>query len=74
MDMKPIRLTWYTGGGDAAERRKAVFAELFKSLLANVAALFPGETLQFDPVACRITNHAQADEELHPHYREGWTL
>jgi hypothetical protein len=166
MDMKPIRLTWYTGGQEAAQRRQAVFAELFKKhpewgiaddkrwsswtgnlwvgtegvmytfghgchnvamlpeakfndvgdppetlprplpgkflrgwvagmgegppamgsfntfagpfvqwyLLANVAALFPNETLEFDPVACRITNHPQADAELHPHYREGWTL
>ena len=43
-------------------------------LLANVAALFPNKTLEFDPVNCRITNHPQADAELHPHYREGWTL
>jgi hypothetical protein len=159
-------MTWYTGGGDAAQRRQEVFAELFKQhpewgsvddkrwsswtgnlwvgsegamytfghgcstvemlpadrfrsvgnppellprplpgkflrgwrqgmqdgppamgsfntfagpfvqwyLLANVAALFPDETLEFDPVACRVTNHPRADAELHPQYREGWTL
>jgi hypothetical protein len=166
MDMKPIRLTWYTGGQEAAQRRQAIFGELFQEhaewgsaddkrwsswtgnlwvgtegamytfghgchtvdmlpeakfkdvgdppealprplpgkflrgwrdgmgegppamgsfntfagpfvqwyLLANVAALFPNETLEFDPVSCQVTNHAQADAELHPHYREGWTL
>lgn len=44
------------------------------SLLANVATRFPGQTLPFDPVACRIVNHAEADAELCPPYRDGWTL
>ncbi len=43
-------------------------------LLANVASLFPGQTLEFDPVSCRIINHEQADLALRPPYREGWTL
>ncbi len=43
-------------------------------LLANVASRFPGQALLFDPVTCRIVNHAEADAELRPHYREGWTL
>ena len=43
-------------------------------LLANVASLFPGETLEFDPIACQIVNHAEADAALRPPYREGWTL
>ena len=166
MDMPPIRLTWYTGGHEAEQRRLAALRELFGQhpqwgdpederwtnwtgnlwvgtegvmctfghgcstvemlpeekfqdvgrppealprplpgkflrgwaegmddgppamgcfntfsgpftewyLLANVASLFPGETLEFDPVDCRIVNHAEADEELRPPYREGWTL
>jgi hypothetical protein len=43
-------------------------------LLANVASLFPGQSLEFEPVACRITNHPDADQALRPPYREGWTL
>jgi hypothetical protein len=48
------------------------FAEWF--LLANVATLFPDRTLEFDPVACRIVDHEQADQKLRPPYREGWKL
>ena len=40
-------------------------------LLANVASLFPNETLEFDPVTCRITNHERADLALRPPYRDG---
>jgi hypothetical protein len=48
------------------------FTEWF--LLANVATLFPERALEFDPVACRIVNHEQADQMLRPPYREGWKL
>jgi hypothetical protein len=39
-----------------------------------VATLFPDRALEFDPVACRIVNHKQADEIIRPPYREGWKL
>lgn len=42
-------------------------------LLANVATLF-GQTLEFDPIACNIVNHAEADAALRPQYRKGWSL
>jgi hypothetical protein len=42
-------------------------------LLANVATLF-GETLEFDPLACKVTNHSEANAALGRQYREGWTL
>lgn len=42
-------------------------------LLANVATLF-GQTLEFDPLACKITNHPEADAALRREYRKGWTL
>ena len=48
------------------------FTEWF--LLANVATLFPDRTLEFDPVACRIVNHKQADQMIRPAYRKGWQL
>jgi hypothetical protein len=48
------------------------FTEFY--LLANVASLFPNETLEFDPLTCRIINHDQADLAIRPPYREGWTL
>lgn len=42
-------------------------------LLGNVATLV-GQTLEFDPVACKIVKNAQADALLRPKYREGWSL
>ncbi|MCR4414657.1 MAG: Gfo/Idh/MocA family oxidoreductase [Thermoguttaceae bacterium] len=42
-------------------------------LLANVATLF-GETLEFDPLACKILNHREADAALRREYRKGWEL
>ena len=41
--------------------------------LGNVATLFAGP-LEFDPLACRITNNARADAALRRTYRTGWTL
>ena len=43
------------------------------NMLGNVATQVDGK-LEFDPVACRITNHAEADKMLRPEYREGWSL
>jgi hypothetical protein len=43
-------------------------------LLANIATLFPDQTLEFDPVTCRIVNNAQADQRIRPPYRDGWKL
>ncbi len=42
-------------------------------LTGNVATL-TGKTLEFDPVACKIVNNAEADALLRPKYREGWSL
>lgn len=42
-------------------------------LLGNVASLYP-EPLEFDPQACRIVNHAEADRQLHPPRRDGWEM
>ena len=42
-------------------------------LLANVATLF-GQTLDFDPLACKIVNHPEADAALRREYRKGWSL
>jgi len=42
-------------------------------LLGNVATLFDAE-LEFDPLAGRITNHAEADRALRREYRPGWSL
>jgi len=42
-------------------------------LLGNVAALVDGP-LEFDPVACRIVNHEEADRKLLRPYRNGWSL
>lgn len=42
-------------------------------LLANVATLF-GQTLEFDPLACKVVNHPEADAALRREYRKGWSL
>jgi predicted dehydrogenase len=44
-------------------------------MLGNVVTqIEPGTTLELDPVAMRITNHAAADALLRSEYREGWGL
>jgi hypothetical protein len=42
-------------------------------LLGNVASLFEGP-LEFDPVAMKIVNNAEADTLLRPKHREGWSV
>lgn len=42
-------------------------------LLANVATRFD-RALEFDPLACRIVDDAEADAALRREYRAGWTL
>ena len=42
-------------------------------LLGNVASLVDGP-LEFDPVAMKIVNHAEADALLRPEHREGWSV
>jgi predicted dehydrogenase len=43
-------------------------------MLGNVSSQLPGEDLEYDPLACTVTNHAKADGLLRRQYREGWTL
>lgn len=42
-------------------------------MLGNVATQFEGQ-LEYDPVAGKILNHAEANKVLSYEYREGWTL
>jgi hypothetical protein len=42
-------------------------------LLANVATQFEGH-LEFDPLACKIVNHPEADTALAREYRKRWSL
>ena len=42
-------------------------------LLSNVATRFEGK-IEFDPVACKVTNNPGADQALSRQYRKGWTL
>jgi predicted dehydrogenase len=43
-------------------------------IIGNVAAHFPGETLQFDTRALKFTNKPEADQFLRRSYREGWKI
>ncbi len=42
--------------------------------LGNVADQVPDVDLEYDPLACKITNNAKADALLRRKYRQGWTL
>lgn len=42
--------------------------------MAHVSTLFPGETLEFDPVDCRVVNNSLADFALRRQYRPGWGM
>jgi uncharacterized protein YukE len=42
-------------------------------MLGNVATQFEAK-LEFDPVAMKVVNHAEADALLRCEYRKGWTL
>ena len=44
-----------------------------RCLLGNVATQFE-ETLEFDPIAMKIVNNAEADSLLQQPYRTGWSL
>jgi predicted dehydrogenase len=50
----------------------APFAEFLN--VGSIATRFPGELIEFDPVAGRIINHPRAAEFLEYPYREGWTI
>ena len=42
-------------------------------MLGNVATQFEGK-IEFDPLACKIVNHAGANAALGGEYRKGWSL
>lgn len=42
-------------------------------LLGNIATRF-GKTIEYDPVAMKVTNLAEADAALRRQYRQGWSL
>ncbi len=61
-------------GGKAAWSSFAYAACLNEFLqLGNVATLFKGP-LEFDPLACKITNNDEANKALRRDYRKGWSL
>jgi hypothetical protein len=43
-------------------------------MLGNIATLFPGETLAYDPVAGQIPNVPEANPKLVFKYRNGWQI
>jgi hypothetical protein len=42
--------------------------------LGDLATFFAGDVLEYDPVAFKVPNHAEADRALSYEYRRGWTL
>lgn len=43
-------------------------------MLGNIATLFPGETLAYEPAIGQITNHAEGNQRIGFQYREGWRI
>ena len=62
--------------GEAMPLGRFEYAATYNELLmlGDVATRFPGESLEYDPAAGRITNHAEADAALGCGYRPGWEL
>jgi hypothetical protein len=42
-------------------------------MLGNLATLFPGQSLAYDPATGQITNHVEANRQIEFNYREGWS-
>lgn len=62
-DKPPILATFENGGR---------LSEML--MIGNVATLFPGETLAYDPAAGRFAGRAEADEKLSLPCRKGWPI
>jgi len=43
-------------------------------LLGNLAIAFPAARLAWDGQNLKVTNNPEANELVHHHYREGWSL
>lgn len=41
-------------------------------VLGNLAVRFPGNVIEWDAEKMEVTNHAEANEYIKMHYREGW--
>jgi hypothetical protein len=50
----------------------APFAEFLA--IGSLSTRFPGDSIEYDPVAGEITNHPKAAEFLRYDYRAGWTI
>ncbi len=77
-DVPPLRQP-RAGVDPRLQRRPAGHVELrLRRPAGRVAA--PGQRrhavrpLEYDPLACKIPNHAEADAALSPPHRKGWSL
>lgn len=43
-------------------------------MLGNIATLFPGQSLSYNPVRGQFLNHSEANERLGFEYRDGWKI
>jgi len=61
---KPHILASFDNGGPLSELL----------MLGNIATLYPGQTLCYDPAAGQITNLAEANQKVVWKYRDGWRM
>jgi hypothetical protein len=63
-------------GSDVQPISNFEYAAPFAEFLAvgSLSTRFPDETIEYDPVAGEITNHAKAAEFLRYDYRDGWNI
>jgi hypothetical protein len=63
------------GGKDACSASFDYAGPLTESvIIGNIAARFPGETLEFDGKALKFPKKPEANQYLTRSYRQGWTL
>lgn len=61
-------------GGSAALSNFDHSGPAIELMLSGNVATLVGRPLQFDPVACKVTDDEEADRALCPQHREGWSL
>ena len=67
---------WITAckGGEPAASNFDYAGPLTETVLLGNLAIWTGDKLYWDSENMRFNNHPEADQFLHPKYREGWSL
>ena len=61
-------------GGEPAGSNFPDAMPILEFVLLGDVAIRSRKPVEFDPVACKVTNNPDADELLKANYQNGWTL